>query len=335
MRAMILRSFGPVGSRPLELTEVERPPVGRNEVLIRVLYCGVCHTDLHTAEGEIVPPSLPIIPGHQVVGVVEALGERAGRFATGERVGLAWLGRTCGVCDYCRRGDENLCDSALFNGFDLNGGYAEYVVAHEDFAYSIPKGFSSLDAAPLLCAGIIGYRSIRLSGAAPGKRVGLYGFGASAHVAIQVLVHWGCEVHVFSRSESHRALASELGAVWTGRSEERPPVPIDSSIIFAPAGEIVPPALAVLDKGGTVALAGIHMSPIPELDYQTHLYDEKVLRSVTASTREDGVELLKLAAEIPIRTTTSVFPLENANDVLIALKEGGINGAAVLEVAGE
>jgi propanol-preferring alcohol dehydrogenase len=334
MKAMVLPSFGPVESRPLELTDVERPSPGESEVLIRVLCCGVCHTDLHTVEGEIVPPSLPVIPGHQVVGVVEAAGDGAGRFAAGERVGLAWLGRTCGVCEYCRRGDENLCENALFNGFDLNGGYAEYVVAHEDFAYSIPEGFSSVAAAPLLCAGIIGYRSIRLSGAAPGRRVGLYGFGASAHVAIQVLVYWGCDVHVFSRSESHRKLASSLGAVWTGRPDERPPVPIDSSIIFAPAGGIVPDALAALDKGGTVALAGIHMSPIPELDYQTHLYDEKVLRSVTASTREDGVRLLKLAAEIPIRTTTSVYPLEEANDVLVALKEGRIDGAAVLGVAG-
>jgi propanol-preferring alcohol dehydrogenase len=335
MKAMVLSAFGPVESRPLAFEEVERPPVGPNEVLIRVLYCGVCHTDLHTVEGDIVPPRLPLIPGHQVVGLVEEVGNGGWRFRIGDRVGLAWLGKTCGTCAYCGRGDENLCDNALFNGFHLDGGYAEYVVAHEDFAYSIPDGFSSEQAAPLLCAGIIGYRSIRLSAAAPGKRVALYGFGASAHVAIQVLVHWGCDVHVFSRSAAHRQLASELGAVWTGRPGDDPPVAMDSSIVFAPAGEIVSAALRALDKGGTVALAGIYMSTIPELDYEAHLYNERVLRSVTASTRTDGVELLELAATIPIRTTTSVFPLEEANEVLIALKESRIDGAAVLQVGGE
>lgn len=333
MRAMVLRGFGPVEARPLTLEDAARPVPGPRELLVRVLCCGVCHTDLHIAEGDIVPPRLPVIPGHQVVGIVEEHGADAGRFDAGQRVGVAWLGRTCGSCVYCGRDDENLCERAVFNGFDLNGGYAEYVLVHEDFAYSIPDGFSDEQAAPLLCAGIIGYRSIRLSGAAPGKRVGLYGFGASAHVAIQVLAHWGCDIYVFSRSGSHRKLAAELGAVWTGRSDEDPPVPIDSSIIFAPAGETVPGALRALDRGGTVALAGIHMSAIPGLDYQTHLYNEKVLRSVTASTRRDGVELLELAAEIPIRTKTTAFPLEEANDVLLALKQSGIDGAAVLRVA--
>jgi len=333
MRAMVLHGFGPAESRPLELEDVPRPRPGPGEVLVRVLCCGVCHTDLHTIEGDIVPPRLPLIPGHQVVGVVEEAGAGTSRLARGDRVGLAWLGRTCGECAYCLRGDENLCESALFNGFDLNGGYAEHVTVHEDFAYSVPDGFSDEQAAPLLCAGIIGYRSVRLSGAAPGKRVALYGFGASAHVAIQVLVHWGCEVYAFSRSESHRALASELGAVWTGRTGEEPPAPVQSGIVFAPAGEIVPEALRVLDKGGTVALAGIHMSPIPELDYDAHLYNEKVLRSVTASTRRDGTELLDLAAAIPIRTKTAVFPLEEAGEVLIAVKQGRIDGAAVLRVS--
>jgi propanol-preferring alcohol dehydrogenase len=332
---MVLKSFGPAEARPLVLDDLPVPEPGGGEVLIRVECCGVCRTDLHTVEGEIVPSKLPIVPGHQVVGVVERVGLGVRRLGVGTRVGLAWLGRTCGACVYCERGDENLCDGALFNGFDLDGGYAEFVVAHEDFAYAVPDGFSAEQAAPLLCAGIIGYRSVRLSGAAPGKRVGLYGFGASAHVAIQILVHWGCEVHVFSRTASHLELAARLGAVWTGRPDETPPVLIDSSIIFAPAGEIVPWALAALEKGGTVALAGIHMSPIPELDYRTHLYNEKVLRSVTASTRRDGVELLELAAAIPIRTEITVFPLEEAGDALIAVKSGAIDGAAVLRVSGE
>jgi propanol-preferring alcohol dehydrogenase len=335
MRAMVLSEFGPAESGPLRLEDVPTPRPGAGEALVRVLCCGVCHTDLHTVEGDIIPPGLPVIPGHQVIGIVEETGEGAGRLRVGDRVGLAWLGRTCGECDYCRRGDENLCDHALFNGFDLNGGYAEKVVVQEDFAYPVPDGFSDIQAAPLLCAGIIGYRAIRVSGAVPGAHVGLYGFGASAHVAIQVLVHWGCDVYVFSRSESHRELAVGLGAVWTGGSEDLPPEPLNSSIIFAPAGGIVPHALRALDKGGTVALAGIYMSKIPELDYEEHLYGERVLRSVTASTRRDGIELLELSAEIPIRTRTSVFPLEEANDVLIALKNGGIDGAAVLRVSEE
>ncbi len=332
MKAMVLESFAPAEQRPLRLMDVPVPEPGRGEVLVRVACCGVCHTDLHTVEGEIVPPRLPVIPGHQVSGTVVDVGPDVERLGVGRRVGLAWLGRTCGECAYCLRGDENLCERALFNGFGLNGGYAGFVVVHEDFAYAIPDGFSDEQAAPLLCAGIIGYRAIRLAGAAPGRRVGLYGFGASAHVAIQVLVHWGCEVYVFSRSEPHRRLARSLGAVWTGRSEEAPPAALDASVIFAPAGAIVPEALAALDKGGTLTLAGIYMSPIPGLDYERHLYHEKVLRSVTASTRRDGIELLELAAEIPIRTRTSLYPLEDANDVLLRLKKGRIDGAAVLRV---
>jgi propanol-preferring alcohol dehydrogenase len=335
MKAMVLESFGPAESGPLRLRQRALPEPGVGEALVRVQYCGVCHTDLHTVEGEIVPPSLPIIPGHQVVGVVEELGGGIRRLRPGDRVGLAWLGRTCGRCRYCLRGDENLCSDALFNGFHLDGGYAEFVLVHEDFAYSIPDGFSGEQAAPLMCAGIIGYRALKLSGAATGGRVGLYGFGASAHVAIQILVHWGCDVYVFSRSESHRRLALELGASWAGRSTDDPPVRLDSSVVFAPAGPIVHDALRVLDKGGTVALAGIYMTAIPELDYERHLYGEKVLRTVTASTRRDGIELLGLAAEIPIRTRTSLHELERANEVLGALKTGGIDGAAVLEVSGE
>jgi propanol-preferring alcohol dehydrogenase len=332
---MILRRQAPVEERPLELVEVARPSPGPGEVLLRVLCCGVCHTDLHTVEGEIEPSKMPVIPGHQVVGIVEELGEGARRFQPGERVGLAWLGKTCGACAYCLRGDENLCVSPAFHGFDLDGGYAEYVTAGADFAYSMPEGFDDEQAAPLLCAGIIGYRSLRRARVAHGSRVGLYGFGASAHVAIQVLVHWGCRPYVFSRSRSHRELAERLGAVWTGETGEDPPDLIDSSVVFAPAGDIVPEALRVLSRGGTLALAGIYMTTIPELDYETHLYNEKTLASVTASTRRDGVELLELAKDIPIRTRTTTFQLSEANEALRQLKLGGIDGAAVLRVSGE
>lgn len=335
VKAMVLESFGDVESSPLRLRELRTPEPGPGEVLVRVSYCGVCHTDLHTVEGEIVPARLPVVPGHQAVGVVEALGPHVRRLRVGDRVGTAWLGRTCGRCRYCLRGDENLCSDALFNGFHLDGGYAEFTVVHEDFAYQIPGGFPGEQAAPLLCAGIIGLRALKLSGAAPGRRVGLYGFGASAHVAIQILVHWGCDVYVFSRSESHRRLALELGARWVGRSGDGAPERLDSSVVFAPAGPIVLDALSALDKGGTVALAGIYMTPIPEMDYERHLYGEKTLRSVTASTRRDGIELLSLAAEIPIRTRTTLARLEHANEVLASLKAGGVEGAAVLKVAGE
>jgi len=347
VKAMVLEAFAPAESGPLVLRDLPRPAPGPREALVRVRYCGVCHTDLHTVEGEIVPPKMPIVPGHQVVGVVEEVGDGARRLAVGQRVGLAWLARTCGTCSYCRCGDENLCEGALFHGFDLDGGYAEHVLVHEDFAYPIPAGFTDEQAAPLLCAGIIGYRALRRAGVGPvgepgsvghaasGRRVGLYGFGASAHVAIQVAVHWGSRVYAFSRSASHRELALKLGAVWAGTADETPPEPLDSSIIFAPAGPLVLNALEHLDKGGTVALAGIYMTPIPEMDYEKHLYHEKTLTSVTASTRQDGRELLDLAAGIPIRTETETFPLEEANEVLARLKAEGIDGAAVLRVAAE
>jgi len=335
MKAMVLDSFAPIEARPLVFSDVPRPEPGRRQVLVRVQHCGVCHTDLHTVEGEIIPPHLPIIPGHQAVGIVDELGDGAGRFRIGDRVGLAWLGQTCGGCAYCLRGDENLCENALFHGFHLDGGYAEYVRVHEDFAYPIPQGVPGVQAAPLLCAGIIGYRAIRLAEAGPERRVGLYGFGASAHVAIQILTHWGADVYVFSRSESHRKLAESLGAVWTGRAEDDPPEKLDSSVIFAPAGPLVLDALRALDRGGTLALAGIYMTPIPEMDYEEHLYHERTVRSVTASTRQDGVELLALADEIPIRTTITERPLEAANEVLAALKAGEVDGAAVLNVSGQ
>lgn len=332
MRAMILNKFAPIEENPLELVELPVPKPAPKEILIHIKVCGVCHTDLHTVEGDLPGVKLPIIPGHEIVGTVEKLGEQASRFKQGERVGVAWLYSACGQCPFCQQGRENLCRKARFTGYHHQGGYAEYIVIPEKFAYKIPAIFAYAEAAPLLCAGIIGYRALRLSEVKPGQRLGLYGFGASAHVAIQVAVHWGCQVYVFSRSEEHRALAQKLGAVWTGTAKDEPPAKIDSSIIFAPAGELVLDALRVTEKGGTVALAGIYMSPIPEMDYVKYLYQERTLRSVANATRQDGEELLQLAAEIPIRPTTEIYPLEEANRVLVLLKEGKINGAAVLKI---
>lgn len=333
MKAMILKKFAPIDKNPLELVDLPIPKPGLEDILIRIKVCGVCHTDLHTVEGELPLVKLPIIPGHQIVGVVEKRGERASRFKEGDRAGIAWLYSSCSQCAFCRRGLENICENARFTGYDVNGGYAEYIVIPEKFAYSIPEIFSNQEAAPLLCAGIIGYRALRLSEIKPGENLGLYGFGASAHVAIQVAVHWGCEVYVFSRSEEHRLLARKLGAVWTGTSRDDPPSKLQSSIIFAPAGELVLDALRVTEKGGTVALAGIYMSPIPEMDYVKYLYHERTLRSVANATRQDGEEFLRIAGEIPIRTTIEVFPLEEANKVLQLLKAGKINGAAVLNIS--
>ncbi len=332
MKAMILKKHGAIEEKPLELTEAPVPEPGQGQILVRVSMCGLCHTDLHTVEGDLELPTLPIIPGHQIVGTVEKLGEGVAAPGVGARVGAAWLYETCQSCRFCVSGSENLCESARFTGFHVNGGYAEYAVLPAEFIYELPDGFDDREAAPLLCAGIIGYRALRLSGIEPGGVLGLYGFGASAHVAIQVAVHWGCEVLVFSRTEAHRKHAMELGASWTGTSKQMPPKKTDASIIFAPAGGIVPDALRVLDKGGTVTLAGITMTEIPALDYERHLYHEKVLRSVTASTREDGRELIGLAAEIPIRTKTTLFNLEEANEALWLIKESRISGAGVLDV---
>ena len=331
---MLLKKFAPIDQDPLQLVDLPVPEPGPEDVLLRIKVCGVCHTDLHTVEGELPEVKLPIIPGHQVVGTVEKMGEKASRFKERERVGVAWLYSSCTECGYCARENENLCESARFTGYHVNGGYAEYIVVPEKFAYVIPEVFSDEEASPLLCAGIIGYRALRLSEVKPGQRLGLYGFGASAHVAIQVAVHWGCQVYVFTRSDEHRKLAEKLGAVWTGTSKDEPPTKMDSSIIFAPAGELVLDALRVLDKGGTVALAGIYMTPIPEMDYMKYLYHERTLRSVANATRQDGEELLKIAAEIPIRTTTQAFSLEEANKALNFLKEGKINGAAILKITG-
>jgi len=312
------------------MRDLPLPEPGAEEIRLRVRACGVCHTDLHTVEGDLPLPKLPLVPGHQVVGIVDAVGEGVRRFTIGQRVGVPWLYRTCGTCEFCQRGMENLCRQARFTGLHADGGYAEAMVVHQDFAYPIPEIFSDESAAPLLCAGIIGYRALRLSGVRPGERLGMWGFGASAHITLQIARHWGCEVYVFTRGETHRQLAKELGAAWAGSAKDEPPAPVHGGIIFAPAGELVPEALRVLERGGTLALAGVTMTPIPELDYDRLLYWERVVRSVANFTRQDAAEFLQLAAEVPVRTTVQTFPLEVANEALLALKEGRINGAGVL-----
>jgi len=331
MKAMVLKKAMAVEKNPLEYINVPSPVPGPGEILIRVHACGICRTDLHTVEGEIQPTRMPIIPGHQVIGTVASRGPETKRYRKGDRVGMAWLFRTCGNCPFCLAGKENLCEKAQFTGFDADGGFAEYTKIHEDFAYPIPKVFTDLEAAPLLCAGIIGYRALRLSEIKKGQRLGLYGFGAAAHITVQVAVHRGCEVYVFTRGGAHQALALRLGAFWAGSPGDQPPAKTHSAVIFAPAGELVPLALTRLEKGGTLALGGIYMTAIPVLDYTKHLYDERTIRSVTASTRQDGIELLKEAAQIPIRTEIQSFSLEEANRALLLLKQGKINGAGVLE----
>ena len=332
MRAMILREPRSVEENPLVSVDLAAPEPAPGQVRLRVRACGVCHTDLHLVEGEIPTPKLPVVPGHQIVGRVDALGEGVTRFVVGDRAGVPWLYSTCGQCDYCQRGLENLCDSARFTGQHVDGGFAEYMVVPADFAYSLPAGFPDDQAAPLLCAGIIGYRSLRLSEIEPGGRLGLYGFGASAHVTIQVARHWDCEVYVFTRSQEHQRHALELGAAWVGQAQDTPPAELDSAITFAPVGWLVPEVLRVLRKGGTLAINAIHLSPIPEMPYPL-LYGERTIRSVANSTRQDAEELLHLAAEIPIHTDVELYPLDQANAVLQRLKRAEIQGAAVLHVA--
>jgi alcohol dehydrogenase, propanol-preferring len=334
MKACLLRSIAPIEHNPLELAEVPTPQPGEDQVLVKVSACGVCRTDLHVIEGELPKQVLPIIPGHQIIGRVELLGERVTKLKAGERVGIAWLNQTCGKCEYCRDLRENLCENAAFTGWEVNGGYAEYVVAPADFVYPVPEIFSDVEAAPLLCAGIIGFRALRLSGItghSPGKKLGLFGFGAAAHVAIQVARHWDVEVHAFTRDARHQQLALELGAKWAGQSDDCPPAKLDSIIIFAPAGELVVSALKVLKRGGTLALGGIHMSQIPPIDYQL-LYHERVVRSVANNTRQDGLEFLRVAAEIPIKTRVQIFDLVEANAALNALKHDAVRGAAVIKM---
>ena len=331
MQAQQLVKPKPIAEKPLSLVETADPQPDPGQIRLKVAVCGVCHTDLHTVEGDSDLPRLPIIPGHQIVGVVEEVGEGSGRFQIGDRVGVAWLNWTCGQCQYCRNGRENLCPEARFTGLHADGGYAQYTIVDENFAYPLPENFSDVQAAPLLCAGIIGYRSLRLSGIEPGGKLGLYGFGASAHLAIQVARHWDCEVSVFTRSQAHRQHAQELGAVWVGGAEDQPPASLDASVTFAPAGWIVPMAIGHLRPGGTLAINAIHMTPIPEMAYDM-IYGERVLRSVTNFTRQDALEFLQLAGDIPITTTVETAPLAQANEVLRRLKASEIRGAAVLVV---
>jgi len=331
MKACLLRAPAAIETNPLKYEDVVTPLPKSGEVMVRVRACGVCRTDLHVIEGELPPRKSPVIPGHQVVGIVEKQGENTRRFAIGDRVGIAWLHRTDGSCEYCRSGAENLCDNPVFTGYSVDGGYAEYIVAPADFIYAIPAGFPDEQAAPLLCAGIIGFRALRLSGIKAGGRLGFYGFGAAGHVAIQVARHWGVEVFASTRDSRHQKLAIELGAVWAGGTFDEPPEKLDAAIVFAPAGEIVPAALKALKKGGVLVLGGIHMSAIPSFSYDL-LYHERVIRSVANNTRQDGEDFLSVAAEIPIRTHVQIFPFAAANRALNALKNDAIPGAAVLHI---
>ena len=317
---------------PLVAADRPDPVPGRGEVLLKVRVCGVCRTDLHLAEGDLTPRHAGVIPGHEVVGEVIGQGPGAARFGIGERVGVAWLGGTCGACRFCLRGQENLCLSPTFTGWDRDGGYAELITVAENFAYRIPETFSDEEAAPLLCAGIIGYRALTRAELPIGGRLGIYGFGGSAHLAAQIALYRGARVYVMTRSAQARALALDLGATFAGGAEEQPPDPLDAAILFAPAGGLVPVALRALDRGGTLAVAGIHLSDIPSLHYADELFEERQLRSVTANTRADGEEFFRLAAEIPLRPTTVAYPFEAADRALRDLAEDRITGAAVLHM---
>lgn len=333
MLAWAVRHQGPLAGSPLELTEKPVPAPSPGEVLVRVLTCGVCRTDLHVAEGDLPLHRAGVTPGHEVVGTVVAAGPGTGRFALGDRVGVPWLRHTCGRCRWCRSGRENLCASSRYTGWDDDGGYAEFATVPEAFAYRIPVEFDDATAAPLLCAGIIGYRALRRAAVPPGGRLGLYGFGGSAHLTAQVAMAQGMEVHVLTRGESARELALTLGAASAGEARDMPPVALDSAIVFAPAGDIVPVALEALAPGGTLALAGIHMSEIPPLDYQRHVFHERTLTSVESNTRRDGEEFLALAARLGIRPQTTEYPLTGAPQALAHLAGGDVRGAGVLRVS--
>lgn len=332
MRAMVLHRPDAIETSPLALEERPQPVPADDELLVRIRACGVCRTDLHICEGDL-PPKLPaIVPGHEIVGVVERAGTACTRFRAGDRIGIAWLRETDQTCKFCRRGRENLCPKAHFTGWDHDGGYAEFATIREDYAYAIPDAIDDEHAAPLLCAGIIGFRAIKRAQIEPGMTVGLYGFGGSAHLAIQVLKHWNCIVYVMSRGGVHRELATELGADWIGDAEQPPPAPLDAAIMFAPAGTLVPPALQALDRGGVLAVAGIYLSEVPPLEYERDLFYERELRSVTANTRADGEEFLRVAGQIPIKSSTVPMTLEEANRALSMLKHDELRGAAVLVI---
>ncbi len=330
MRAMVLEAIG----RPLRMTDLPVPAVSAGQVLVRVAACGVCRTDLHVIDGELRQPKLPLVPGHQIVGRVEALGAGVTGFAPGDRVGVPWLGGSCGECRYCRSGRENLCDQARYTGYQIDGGFAEFALADAHFCFPIPHGYPDLQAAPLLCAGLIGYRALRMAG--DGKTVGLYGFGAAAHILIQVLRRQGREVYAFTRAGDLAAqdFARHLGASWVGDAGTTPPQLVDAAIIFAPAGDLVPAALRATSKGGVVVCAGIHMSDIPSFPYEI-LWGERVVRSVANLTRRDGEEFLALAPDVPITTEVTVYPLERANEALDDLRHGRFTGAAVIAVDAE
>jgi len=321
---------GPIDSRPLRRIERPVPLPGPGQLRLRVSVCGVCRTDLHLAEGDLVPRRHLVIPGHEVVGVVDERGEGCVRFGVGARVGVPWLAHTCGICRFCLDGRENLCTDPRFTGWDIDGGYAPYVVVEEGYAYALPDAFSDEEAAPLLCAGIIGYRALRRSRLPPRGRLGIYGFGASAHLTAQIALAEGARVHVLTRSPEARALALELGAVSAGDGSEPPPEPLDAAILFAPVGSLVPPALAALDRGGTLAIAGIYLSDIPILSYDDHLFQERTLCSVTANTRRDGEEFLDLAARVRLRVATSPYPFDRADAALADVAHDRVTGAAVL-----
>ncbi len=335
MHAWVVARPGPMRTRPLRLVEKETPEPGPYEVRVRVTVCGICRTDLHLAEGDLPVHRPATVPGHEVVGLVDAVGEQARRFQTGDRIGIAWLRHTCGSCRFCLRGDENLCIRPRFTGWDADGGFAEYAVVDERYAYAIPPAFDDEHAAPLLCAGIIGFRALRRADLPPKGRLGIYGFGASAHLAAQIAVFEGATVHVLTRSDQARRHALELGAASAGAADDPPPEPLDAAILFAPAGQLVPVALAALDRGGTLAIAGIHLSDIPPLRYATHLFQERNIRGVTANTRADGEQFLRLAARIPVRVTTTPFEFSQADTALSTLARGDIHGAGVLQVNGE
>lgn len=328
MQAAILTVPGPMAQRPLRIGELERPHAGPGTVLLRVRACGVCRTDLHVCEGELAPHRSPLVPGHQIVGEVVEGATRS--LPAGTRVGVSWMAGTDGSCSYCRRGLENLCDAPSFTGYDVDGGYAQYAVARSDFVYPLPETLDDDQAAPLLCAGIIGFRALRVAGVERGERVGLYGFGASAHLAIEVLHAWGCEAYVATRGASHQRLARELGAVWVGEATEKPPVALHRAVTFAPSGDVVVAALAALGKAGVVAINAIHLDRMPSFDYDTLLWGERQIRSVANMTRQDAIDFLRLADEIGLRPKVTRFSLAETNEALLAVKNDAVDGAAVV-----
>ena len=330
MRAWAVDVPGPMRTHPLASVRREIPEPRVGQVRVRVSVCGVCRTDLHLAEGDLSPRHPLVVPGHEVVGRVDAVGPEATRFDVGDRVGIPWLAHTCGICAFCRTGRENLCLNPSFTGWDLDGGYADYVTVNESFAYPIPDAFSDIEAAPLLCAGIIGFRALRCADLPPGGRLGIYGFGGSAHLTAQIALAEGARLHVMTRSPAAQRLALDIGASSAGDAADMPPEPLDAAILFAPVGSLVPPALEALDRGGTLAIAGIYLSDIPSLNYDRHLFEERTLRSVTANTRADGRTFLEIAARIGIKVSTTAYPFDDANAALVDLAEDRVNGAAVL-----